>query len=71
MTIHYSVIYIVGSLLALLLSVLWIALPFAVFGLKRRIDRSNELLREIRGLLQRGLASERPAGQDIFNSGKR
>ena len=40
------------ALFLLLLAVLWIILPFAVFGLKARAERTNELLAEIRDALK-------------------
>lgn len=37
---------IFGILLGIFLSILWILLPFAVFGIKRRLDRVILLLEE-------------------------
>lgn len=40
--------------LALVILVLWIILPFAVFGLKSRLDTTNQLLEAILSELRRG-----------------
>ena len=44
----------IATIFALILAILWILLPFAVFGIKRRIDHqaqlSYEILSELRGL---------------------
>lgn len=42
-------------LLAFVIAVLWIVLPFAVFGIKSRLDETNRLLAELRD------AQKRPA----------
>jgi hypothetical protein len=42
-----------GVLFLLALGVLWLFVPFALFGLKGRIDRTNDLLEQIRDSLQR------------------
>jgi hypothetical protein len=40
--------------LGLLIAVLWIILPFAVFGIKSRLDRTNALLDDIKLELRQG-----------------
>ena len=42
-----------GLLVALLIIVLWTLLPFAVFGIKDRLDRQIELLHAIHEQLKR------------------
>lgn len=34
-------------MLAFITAVLWVFLPFAVYGIKKRIDKTNELLQAI------------------------
>lgn len=41
-----------GALLLIVLAVLWIALPFAVFGIKNRLDRLIDAQRETNDLLR-------------------
>jgi hypothetical protein len=41
------------ALFAIVIGILWAILPFAVFGIKSRIDRGNELLESIRDELRR------------------
>ena len=36
-----------GTLFLLAAAILWVVIPFAVFGIKNRIDRTNALLREL------------------------
>lgn len=38
---------VLAVLAGILLAVLWIALPFAVFGIKARMDRTNALLEDL------------------------
>jgi len=43
------------------LAVLWIALPFAVFGIKEKLNRINEQLGDIKTVLEQGrLPIEKP-----------
>lgn len=35
-----------------LIGILWIVLPFAVFGIKSRLDETNRLLAELRDVLK-------------------
>ena len=44
---------VLGLLVALLIIVLWTLLPFAVFGIKDRLDRQIELLHAIHEQLKR------------------
>src|SRR5262245_24682790 len=44
--------YWVIVVIALIIGVLWICLPFAVFGIKRRLDKQATLLRAILEELQ-------------------
>lgn len=48
--------WLIGSvlmwLLMLILAIVWIILPFAVFGIKRRLDAINKNLLEIANLLK-------------------
>ncbi|MBF6616529.1 MAG: hypothetical protein ITG07_07375 [Candidimonas sp.] len=39
---------VIVALIALLITILWIALPFAVFGIKSRLDRIIQLLEQQR-----------------------
>lgn len=39
---------VIVALIALLIAILWIALPFAVFGIKSRLDRIIQLLEQQR-----------------------
>jgi hypothetical protein len=43
-----------GVLFLLALGVLWLFVPFALFGLKGRIDRTNDLLEDIKLELRSG-----------------
>jgi hypothetical protein len=45
---------IILFLLGLVICILWILMPFAVFGLKARIDETNRLLRLIADQLAAG-----------------
>jgi hypothetical protein len=44
---------VIGFLFGLLILVLWTLLPFAVFGIKDRLDKQIELLTEINQQLKR------------------
>ena len=46
-------IYSAVVALCVLIAVLWIILPFAVFGIKSRLDRTNETLEEIKTELRK------------------
>jgi hypothetical protein len=41
------IVYILLFLFLIFLSVLWILLPFAVFGIKERLNKTNQLLEHI------------------------
>lgn len=47
-------------LLSVIMAVLWFCLPFAVFGIKARLDKSIQLQREIVTLLRNGNPPESP-----------
>jgi len=76
MTIPLALILLAAALFYLVLTVLWIALPFAVFGIKKRLDRMLIVLEEIR---DRPLPGPRPgddiqipdSAKDIFSSSRR
>ena len=58
---EYGVLYILFVLFLVVLAVLWFLLPFAVFGTQPKIQkiideakRTNQLLVEIKALLQSG-----------------
>lgn len=40
------------KIVVVVLIVVWMLLPFAVFGLKRRIDKTNDLLRWIGDMIE-------------------
>lgn len=48
-------------LFAIILAVLWFLLPFAVFGIKARLDTSIQLQREIVNLLRYGPDGKPPS----------
>jgi|GEM_PF-3296920 len=81
MIIPLGILYLALAVIGLVLTVIWIALPFAVFGIKKRLDRGNELLREIGLILDARLPppGRRPGeeirihserDEDIFSSGR-
>lgn len=47
-----------------ILAILWIALPFAVFGIKERLDRMNKELADIKTILQREQVSTDTRGEN-------
>lgn len=55
-----STILSIALILALILTVLWIALPFAVFGIKDRLDKINGQLIEIKKVLQSQPETKKP-----------
>lgn len=45
----YGLLMIAAVLFCVLLAILWICLPFAVFGIKDRLDTLIKLQREVNG----------------------
>ncbi|MEX0771113.1 MAG: hypothetical protein WD035_10290 [Balneolaceae bacterium] len=61
--------WLIGSalmwILMLILGIVWVILPFAVFGIKRRLDSMNKNLAEIAELLKEsGADSRQPPEND-------
>jgi hypothetical protein len=48
-----GVLYLIVGLLGLILTVIWICLPFAIFGIKPRLDQINGTLQMILVQLRR------------------
>lgn len=53
------------TLLAIVVGLLWLVLPFAIFGIKSRLDHTNRLLTEVRDALKRPGMSE-PSVQELI-----
>lgn len=47
-----SMVVVVGVIFAAIVLILWIILPFAVFGVKKRLDQANELNERILTVLK-------------------
>lgn len=56
---------VAALVLGTIITVLWIVLPFAVFGLKARQDRTNELLAELVEL-SKGQSRPEPSVAEII-----
>ena len=58
---------VIGALLALFVSILWICLPFAIFGIKPRLNEMIQLLREIRNKQERLLTAQgETSGEGLY-----
>jgi len=53
MEIFFGIAAVIGVLIAFVLAILWIVLPFAVFGIKNRLDGLSRQLKEMITQLQR------------------
>mgnify|MGYP001382149673 CR=1 FL=1 len=45
-------IALIAGILAIITMILWIFMPFVIMGIKKRVDESNDLLRQIRNELE-------------------
>lgn len=61
----YIYLILFAVLAGILILVLWIALPFAVFGTKPRLDELIELNRQIKTLLERQANNETATKQGV------
>jgi len=53
-------IFISYGLILLVLTIVWVILPFAVFGINKRLDRTNEKLDRLIALQEAKEAGNRP-----------
>lgn len=49
-----------GTLFMLFVAILWIALPFAVFGIKARLDEQTSVMKKILVELQKQRSNDKP-----------
>lgn len=61
---------IFGTLLLIVITLLWVMLPFAVFGIKDRQDRQTRVLKQILRQLELANGSLQPEQTKVENPGK-
>lgn len=55
-----------GTLFMLFVAILWIALPFAVFGIKARLDEQTSVLKKILLELQKQHSNDKPKAPETI-----